>query len=160
MPAESNPPGDIPDTTVFVPYVSKAGGFTIKTPEGWARRSTADGVTFSSALNSISVTWSSSPTAPTVASVKSTVVPVLRSSTLAFTLKSVSQVSLPGGAAIEVVYQVNSAPNAVTGKQYRLVIEHFELYKKGRLAALDLSSALGSDNVDPWRTVSESFRWS
>jgi hypothetical protein len=24
---------------------------------------------------------------------------------------------------------------------------------------VSLSSAVGSDNVDPWRTVSQSFRW-
>jgi len=40
------------------------------------------------------------------------------------------------------------------------VIERFELYRHGRGGAvIDLSSAVGSDNVDPWRIVSESFRW-
>jgi len=39
------------------------------------------------------------------------------------------------------------------------VIERFELYRNGRSAVVSLSSAVGSDNVDPWRTVSQSFRW-
>jgi hypothetical protein len=47
----------------------------------------------------------------------------------------------------------------VTGRQYRLVIERFELQRGGHGAVLSLSSAVGSDNVDPWRIVSESFRW-
>jgi hypothetical protein len=47
----------------------------------------------------------------------------------------------------------------VTGRQYRLVVERFYFYQNGRGAALSLSSAVGSDNVDPWRKVSESFRW-
>jgi hypothetical protein len=40
------------------------------------------------------------------------------------------------------------------------VIERFELYRHGRGVILGLSSAVGSDNVDPWRIVSQSFRWS
>src|SRR5260370_830229 len=34
-PAESNPPGDIPDTTVYVPYQSAPGHLLLKVPEGW-----------------------------------------------------------------------------------------------------------------------------
>ena len=160
VPAESNPPGDIPDSTVFVPYRSTMGQFTINVPEGWSRRSRGASVTFASNLNSITVAWVHASHAPTVASTKSTVVPKLRASTAAFQLQSVNQVSLQGGGAIETIYQVNSAPNAVTGRQYRLVIERFELFSKGRDAVISLSSAVGSDNVDPWRIVSESFRWS
>jgi hypothetical protein len=160
VPPENNPPGDIPDTTVYVPYVSTIGHFTINVPEGWSRRSQGSSVMFASNLNSITVAWAHASTAPTVASTKSTVVPQLRASMPAFQLQSVNQVSLQGGSAIETIYQVNSAPNPVTGRQYRLVIERFELFSKGRVAVISLSSAVGSDNVDPWRIVSESFRWS
>ena len=160
VPPENNPPGDIPDTTVFVPYSSTIGHFTINVPEGWSRRSKSSSVMFASNLNSITVTWAHASAAPTVSSTKATVVPQLRASTAAFQLQSVNQVALQGGSAIETVYQVNSAPNPVTGRQYRLVIERFELFSKGRVAVISLSSAVGSDNVDPWRIVSESFRWS
>ena len=47
----------------------------------------------------------------------------------------------------------------VTPGRLRAMIERFELYHNGRGAVLELSSAVGSDNVDPWRVVSESFRW-
>ncbi len=97
--------------------------------------------------------------APSVSAARATTVPALRASTLAFRLQAVRAVPLAGGTAIEIVYQVNSQPNAVTGRQYRLVIERFELQRAGRAAVLSLSSAVGSDNVDPWRIVSESFRW-
>ena len=97
--------------------------------------------------------------APTVSSARATTVRTLQSSTLAFRLQRVRAVSLAGGPAVEIIYQVNSAPNPVTGRQYRLVIERFELFHKGQGAVLSLSSAVGSDNVDPWRIVSESFRW-
>ena len=97
--------------------------------------------------------------APTVSSARSTMVPALAHASLAFRLKSVRSATLQGGQAVEIVYQVNSPPNAVTGRQYRLVIERFEFFKNGHAAVLSLSSAVGSDNVDPWRIVSESFRW-
>jgi hypothetical protein len=159
VPAESNPPGDIPDTTVYIPYSSAKGHLQLKVPEGWSRQTTSSRATFTSALNSITVAWMPMTAAPTVHTARAATVSALRASTLAFRLQSVRRVSLTGGPAIEIVYQGNSQPNAVTGRQYRLVIERFELQRGGRGAVLSLSSAVGSDNVDPWRIVSESFRW-
>jgi hypothetical protein len=159
VPAESNPPGDIPDTTVYVPYQSAAGHFQLRVPEGWSRSSTPSSTAFSSNLNSITVAWMPMAAASSVSAARATTVPALRASTLAFRLQAVRAVPLAGGTAVEIVYQVNSQPNAVTGRQYRLVIERFELQQAGRAAVLSLSSAVGSDNVDPWRIVSESFRW-
>jgi len=157
--AQCNPPGDIPDTTVYVPYQSAAGHFQLRVPEGWSRSSNPSSAAFSSNLNSITAAWMPMAAAPSVSAARATTVPALRASTLAFRLQAVRAVPLAGGTAIEIVYQVNSQPNAVTGRQYRLVIERFELQRAGRAAVLSLSSAVGSDNVDPWRTVSESFRW-
>jgi hypothetical protein len=159
IPAESNPPGDIPDTTVYVPYRSAAAHAVIKVPEGWARQDRATGSTFVSNLNLITIGSLPMSSAPTVATARSITVPSLSRSALAFRLKSVHAVTLPGGPAIEIIYQVNSPPNSVTGRQYRLVIERFEFFRNGRGAVLSLSSAVGSDNVDPWRIVSDSFRW-
>ena len=159
IPSESNPPGDIPDTTVYVPFASAKGHLRLKVPEGWSRKETATSSAFISNLNSISIAWQPMSAAPTVTSARSTTVPALSSGNLAFRLTSVHAVTLQGGPAVEIVYQMNSQPNAVTGRQYRLVIERFEFFKSGRAAVLSLSSAVGSDNVDPWRIVSESFRW-
>ncbi len=160
VPPEKNPPGDIPDNTVFVPYTSTAGGFTIKVPEGWARSTASSSVSFSAALNLVTVAWKSGSSAPTVSSARSVDVPALQQSEPAFHLGGVKAVTLPGGAAVLITFQENSQPNPVTGKQYRLVVERFELFKNGREADLNLSSPVGADNVDPWRIVSESFRWS
>jgi hypothetical protein len=66
---------------------------------------------------------------------------------------------LSAGPAVLITYEANSQPNAVTGKQYRLVVERFELFKNGTEGVISLSSPVGADNVDPWRTVSESFKW-
>jgi hypothetical protein len=159
VPVQVHPAGDIPDTTVYVPYTSASGHVQVKVPEGWSRQTSATSTTFTSALNSVTVAWMPMTAAPTVSSVRASTVAALQKSTLAFRLQTVRAVSLPGGPAVEVIYQVNSPPNSVTGRQYRLVIERFEFYRHGRGAALTLSSAVGSDNVDPWRKVSESFRW-
>jgi len=142
-----------------VPYQSAAGHLQIKVPEGWSRTTTATSTTFTSSLNSISVAWMPMTAAPTVSSVRATAVPALKTSTSAFQLQSVHPVSLTGGPGVELVYLVNSAANPVTGRRYRLVVERFELYRHGRTAVLSLSSAVGADNVDPWRIVSQSFRW-
>jgi len=131
----------------------------LKVPEGWSRKQTAHSLTFTSNLNSISLAWQPVQTAPTVSTARSTTVPALSHAALAFRLDSVHAATLHGGRAVEIVYRANSTPNAVTGRQYRLVIERFEFFKNGRSAVLSLSSAVGSDNVDPWRIVSESFRW-
>jgi hypothetical protein len=106
--------------------------------------------------------------------VKSSQVPQLRSTERAFVLGKILScapactipystapitVSLNGGNAVVLTYEVNSQPNSVTGKQYRLEVIRFDFYRNGETADLVLSGPIGSDNVDPWRLVSQSFRW-
>jgi hypothetical protein len=171
---ESNPPGDIPDSTVFVPYRSGKGGYVVRIPEGWSRLSNASNVAFTDKLNSVSVTWFSAASMPTASSAKSSDVPELRRTQRAFRLSQVLScapsctipystapisVTLPSGPAVVITYTANSPPNPVTGKQYRLEVLRFEFYRSGEEAALTLSGPVGSDNVDPWRLVSQSFAW-
>jgi hypothetical protein len=156
---DSSVPGDIPDTTQFVAHRSDAGHFTIKAPEGWAEQSTGPSVSYTGTLNTISVSWLPAGTAPTLDSATSQEVPKLTQSERSFQLGKVSAVTLPAGPAVEIVYQVNSAPNAVTGKQYRLDVLRYELWKSGTEAVITLSSPAGADNVDPWNTVAKSFGW-
>jgi hypothetical protein len=158
VPAEVNPPGDIPDNQAFVAFTT-AGGFSVKVPEGWSRTESAAGVEFTDKLNTIRLAWSDAPSAPTVASVKSSDVPALQSSEAAFELVSVKAVKLPAGAAVLTIYRINGAPNPVTGKQYRLDVERYTVFRNGRRADLILLSPVGSDNVDPWRIVSQSLTW-
>jgi hypothetical protein len=152
VPAESNPPGDIPDSTAFVPYKSSSGQFKITVPEGWARRTKPSQVTFTSKLNQVDVRWGSRSSAKAEINVLGRKVP-------AFQLEKTSNVTLPGGPATLIQYQQNSKPNAVTGQQYRLERLQFDFVRASREAALTLSSTVGADNVDAWRTISESFRW-
>jgi hypothetical protein len=152
VPAESNPPGDIPDSTAFVPYISRPGHFKVTVPEGWARRTKGSQVTFTSKLNQVEARWGTAISSQ--AEIKS-----LERTAPAFRLVKTSKVTLPGGPATLIEYQENSKPNAVTGQQYRLVRLQFDFVRGHREVALTLSGTVGSDNVDAWRTISESFRW-
>jgi hypothetical protein len=157
VPAESNPPGDIPDNTVFVPYHAAKGGWTVTVPEGWSRTTTGTTVTFTDKLNTVQVD-ARPGTAVTLASARKTDVPALANTTRAFKLTSVTEVTLPAGPAVLISYQANSDPNAVTGKQYRLDVLRYELFHVGTRTTLTLLSPVGADNVDPWRIVTQSLK--
>jgi len=61
--------------------------------------------------------------------------------------------------ALLVAYNVNSEPNAVTGKQVRLEANRYYFFKNGKLATLVLTAPLGANNVDQWQRISQSFGW-
>lgn len=155
---ERNPPGDIPDTQVFIDYASPAG-FTFKIPEGWARKDRPDGASFIDKLDGVVVTISDAATAPTPESVKVDYLPIMRTSVRAIKINSVKSVNLPSGTAILIAYNSNSEPNPVTNKQVRQENNRYLYFKNGKLVTLDLYAPLGADNVDQWRLMSQSFRW-
>jgi hypothetical protein len=157
--AEKNPPGDIPDSQVFIDYISPKDGFSLKVPEGWARTDRADGVSFIDKLDGVVLTRSDMSQAPTVDSVKKDYVGSLEQQERAVKIDSVKAVKLPAGNAIRIVYSSNSSPNEVTNKQVRLENQRFLYFKDGKLVALELYAPLGADNVDQWKLMSESFRW-
>ncbi|MFI6599301.1 hypothetical protein ACIBHX_23870 [Nonomuraea sp. NPDC050536] len=150
QPTESNPPGDIPDNTVFVAYRHPGQPYQLKVPEGWARTDLPTGASFTDKLNTVRVEAAQAAAAPTEASVKTQVKGEIR---------KVGMVSRQGGKAIRVVYRADSQPDPVTGKVVRDEIERYVFYRNGHEVVLTLSGPVGADNVDPWRTVSDSFRW-
>lgn len=156
--AEVNAAGDIPDNQVFVAYTPAGGGFSVKVPEGWARTDDPGGVTFTDKFNSVRVIASDSPGAPSVASAQGEL-PAIRSSTVRYEAGKVAAVSRTPGPGVLITYRADSGPNAVTGKVIRLDVERYEFWKAGKQVVLTLSSPQGSDNVDPWRTVTDSLRW-
>lgn len=156
---EVNPPGDIPDNQAFVTYRSTTGGYVIATPEGWARTESGPNVTFADKLHRFTVEITCADAAPTVNSAKRIDVPSFSREVPAFELVSVQAVSLPAGTGIIIRYRANSAPDDVTGKQIRLDIDRYEVFKDGRLAVISLAGPAGSDNVDVSNQVSRSFAW-
>jgi hypothetical protein len=156
---ETLPPGDIPDTIAYVPYAVPGHGLTFSTPEGWSRRSTPGGVIFTDKLNTVELVDTHALGPITVASARQTEVRKLAATVKGFKLRSVSVVSRPAGEAVRIKYLGYSTPDPVTGKFGVLAFERYEFFHNGREVSLVLSSPLGSDNVDPWRNVTSSLRF-
>jgi hypothetical protein len=155
---EINPPGDIPDSQVFVTYASPSG-YSLKVPEGWARAEHGEETVFSDKYNRISVTVTPLAGKLDMALIKGELLTRLQETGHAPKVGKLRTVKLPAGEAFEVAYTENSAPNPVTNKQIRMENERFYLSQGGKLAMLDLSAPQGADNVDQWKLISTSFRW-
>ena len=155
---ERNPPGDIPDNQVFIDYVSPLG-FSLKVPEGWARRDTPDGASFADKYGRITVIQTTAPKMPTVDAVKQTLLPDLAESLHAVTVTAVKPAKLPAGPAVLVSYGSNSDPNPVTNKAIRLENDRYYFWKDEKLVAVNFSAPAGADNADQWDIMAKSFRW-
>lgn len=155
---ESPPPGDIPDTTVYVAYHPASGRYEVKVPEGWARTLSAASVSFTDKLNTITIQMVHAP-APTLASARAAEVPRIQGSAHGFVLTGVGTVTRRAGTAVLIRYSADSLPDPVTGKVFKDAVERYEFYRNGMEAVVILAGPVGADNVDPWRTVTDSFQW-
>jgi hypothetical protein len=141
--ADQSPPGDIPDNQAYVTYRPPGAGYAVKVPEGWARTVSGGAVTFTDKLNSIrlqaltAAKASKQPGAPA----------------------KVTKVRRTAGTATRATYLANSAPDPVTGRRRLDAVERYVFVHGGRAAVLTLSGPKGADNVDPWRIVTDSLRW-
>ena len=156
---ESNPPGDIPDTQAFVPVTPAGAPVTLLVPEGWARTESGAGTVFDDKLNRVQVTATATAAAPTVASVTGTELAALRGSVPNFTLGQVTADSRTAGPVIMTTYQGDSPVDPVTGKVVRDAFERYTYFKNGTRVDVTLSGPVNADNVDPWRKVTDSLRW-
>ncbi|KDF01437.1 hypothetical protein Y900_021495 [Mycolicibacterium aromaticivorans JS19b1 = JCM 16368] len=156
---ESNPAGDIPDNQAFVSYTSADGSYTLKYPEGWARTASGSTVTFSDKYNTMTVAPHDGFYQPSETYARTVEVPEIAAHTPGFTTADVTTAQRSAGPVIVIRYQADSAPNPVTGKSVRQDVTRYEYAHGGRGAAVTLAAPTGSDTVDPWRTITDSFRW-
>ena len=154
---ETNPPGDIPDNQAFVPYTG--AGFTVTIPEGWARSSAGSSVVFSDKYNSITITAAPATQAPSPASVRATELQRVKAVSKGYVAGTVTTVQRTAGPAVLATYHAYSAINPVTGKVANEAVERYTFWRAGRSVTLTLAAPVGSDNVDPWRKVTDSFTW-
>jgi hypothetical protein len=131
--------GDIPDNQAFVAYSPPGGGYSVKVPEGWSRTTSGAAVTFTDKLNSITMQPGPAPAAPASA--------------------QVSTVRRPAGPAKRIAFVAPGKPDAVTGKAATLAVERYVFTHKGKEVVLTLSGGKGADNVDPWKIVTNSLRF-
>jgi hypothetical protein len=125
--AQAAATGDIPDNQVFLLFHDPQAGYSIRYPEGWARKGSGNDVSFQEKANLVHVT--------------------------------VHQGAASGKPGVKTTLSRRSAPDPVTGKRLPLTIDRYEFPHGGKVAVLELVTPVGVDNVDAYRTISESFKW-
>jgi hypothetical protein len=150
-------PGDIPDTVAYIAYSNAAGGYTFVHPEGWAQSGQGTAVSFTDHYNMINANVAAGAS-PTVPSARAVDVPALRTSQPAFELLGVAPVTLPAGSGVLITYKRNSPPDPVTNRSVRQLVQRYEINGPHHVVILELSGAVGADNVDPYTKVSQSLR--
>jgi hypothetical protein len=126
-------------------------------PEGWTQSGSGPNVTFHDKNNVVHVVISRG-SAPTVASVTAQLKALKRiSPTLTF--KTPKTFPLGSTTAIRTVYTTESAPDPVTNRRVKLIVDRYEFVSRGRVATVDLGTPVGVDNVDAYRRMITSFRW-
>ncbi len=157
--AEVSPAGDIPDSQAFVAYSPPGGGYSVKVPEGWARKSSGAATVFTDKLNSVTMQTQPAKAALTPGEAKRTELPRLSRSVKGFSNAKVSSVARTAGPAVRITYLASGAPGPVTGKSSTRAVERYVFFHKGKDVVLTLEGAKGADNVDPWKIVTDSLRY-
>ena len=156
---ETNPAGDIPDNQAFVPFTAADGTYSVTVPEGWSRAVTGSATVFTDKFNSVRIETKAQPGTPTVADAQATELPVIARQAQGFKPGKVSGEQRKTGPVVLLTYQADSRIDAVTGKSVPQQVERYEFWRPATEVMITLSSPVGADNVDPWRTVTDSFQW-
>jgi hypothetical protein len=155
--ARSAATGDIPDNQVFLVFTNHSARYSMKYPEGWTLSGKGHSVTFRDKNNLVHVLVGSGAS-PTPAGVTAQLNALKKNDpTLAF--RPPQTVKIGSQAGVKTVYTTESAPNPVTGKRVKLIVNRYELARGGKVATVDLGTPVGVDNVDAYRMMIESFRW-
>jgi hypothetical protein len=157
---EVSPAGDIPDDQAYVAFTPPGGGFSVKVPEGWAQRTAGGAVSFTDKLNTIRIESHAALAPLTAAAARSGELTRLARSVKGFKPGKVSTVTRRSGSAVRITYIASSPADPVTGKTITDAVERYVFFHQGRAVVLTLSGPKGADNVDPWRLVTDSVRWS
>jgi hypothetical protein len=155
--AQSAATGDIPDNQVFLTFTDHPAGYSIRYPEGWARRGSGPDVTFQEKANVIHVVVVKGPR-PTSASATAAL-KRLKHSDPTIKVGAPEQLTIAGAPVVKVTYTRLSAADPVTGKRLSLTIDRYLYARDGKVGTLDLGTPVGVDNVDAYRMISRSFRW-
>lgn len=165
-PTESQPPdtgggtsqGDIPDNAVFLTYQGSSPSFSIQYVEGWQVSQRPDGVVVRDKDSSETVA---------VVAAQADIPGYIASTDLSFLqaqsgFKLVQQDTVKVGTSSyhHLVYHLPAPPDPVTGKRVPSTVDRYYVPGPSGLAVVSLSTPDGVDNVDAFRQMIESFRWS
>jgi hypothetical protein len=156
--AASTSQGDIPDNQQFLTYKNASGGYSISYPEGWSRSGNGADVTFQDKGNTVTIKVAPGQQ-PTPASVTADLKQA--SSTDPCLSPGQPQATTAGpNQVIKVTYTTEGQKSPVTGQRPKISVDRYVYFKGGKVATVDLATPVGVDNVDAYRMISESFRWS
>jgi len=127
----------------------------MKYPEGWAQKGPGSTTAFRDLNNIVRVVVSAG--GPVTAAQARTDVAGVSGAKITTAPQTIA---IGGKPAVKVVYTTESAPSSVTGKRVTLVVDRYYLWHAGKRAVVDLGTPQGVDNVDAYRLMIESFRWS
>jgi len=156
---EVNPAGDIPDNQAYVEYAPPGAGYSVKVPEGWARTTSAGVTSFTDKLNRVQMQALPAQAALTARDARSTEVAKLAKRVAGFKAGAVSTVTRSAGTAVRITYQASSRADPVTGQSHTDAVERYVFFHNGKDVVLTLSGPKGADNVDPYKIVTDSLRY-
>jgi hypothetical protein len=132
--------------------------FSIQYVEGWQVSERPDGVIIrdKDSSETVAVVASSQDVHTYVTTVD---LPALRSLS-GFKLIKQDIVTVGGSTYTHLRYNVAAPPDPVTGKQVPSTVDRYYVLGTVGIAVVSLSTPNGVDNVDAFRQMIESFRWS
>ena len=118
--------GDIPDNQVFLAFTNQAAGYCDQVPGGMdPAGAAASDVTFSDKNNIVHVR-SRKASAPTP-SIGAAELNALEQTNPTLNFAAPHAIQLKPGSAVKARYTTESAPNPVTGKRVKLIVDRYEL---------------------------------
>ena len=148
--------GDIPDNAVFLRFRGGSPAFSIQYVEGWQVTPQADGVAIRDKDSSETVAIVA-PADP-AGYVASTDLPSLQAQA-GFKLVKQDTVKVGSATYVHLVFHLPAPPDPVTGKQVPSTVDRYYVPGPAGLAVVSLSTPDGVDNVDAFRQMIQSFRW-
>jgi hypothetical protein len=149
--------GDVPDNAVFLTYRQASLGCSIQYVEGWQVTTRPDGVVINDKDSSEIVQVVDLP-GDVAGFIASTDLPALRAQT-GFKLIKQDTVKVGAASLHHLTYHALSPADPVTGKQIPSTVDRYYVPGPAHLAIISLSTPDGVDNVDAFRQMIESFRW-
>lgn len=150
--------GDIPDNAVFLTYKGGTPPFSIQYVEGWQVAQQPAGVIIRDKDSSETVAIVA-PQADVPGYVASTDLPALQAQAGFGPIKQ-DTVKLGGSTYVHLAFHQKSPPDSVTGKQVPQTVDRYYVPGPAGLAIVSLATPDGVDNVDAFRQMITSFKWS
>ena len=157
-PPGSTTSGDVPDNAVFLSYKGANPGFSIQYVEGWQVTPEPDGVIIRDKDSSETVAVVA-PQSDVAGYVASTDLSALQAQP-GFRLIKQDTVKAGSVGYLHLAFHLTSPPDSVTGKQVPQTIDRYYVPGPNGLAIVSLATPDGVDNIDAFRQMIESFRWS